>query len=158
MEKPAAENNKRKFARYDTDAKLEFRVPYDFKAEVDFKINEEVVEGREYNYTGLSRNISVHGLAFDTPKRLELGDYLWIDLHIPKSKDVVFMQGEVCWCCPVEVPLEGGPAFQAGIYITKVDGVDVEQTVYFDKSYGVQWSELLERVLGGFAKNNRKQS
>ncbi|MFH0753128.1 MAG: PilZ domain-containing protein [Candidatus Omnitrophota bacterium] len=151
-------DNKRKFPRYETDAKIHFRIPYDFKAEVDFKIDEEVAEGREKNYIGFSSNISVQGLAFETVKRLECGDFLWIDLHIPKSKNIVFMQGEVCWCCPVAVPMDGKPAFHVGVRITKVDGVDVDQTVYFDKSYGVQWSELLERVLGGFCKVSRKKS
>ena len=150
--------NKRKYARYETDAKVEFRVPYDFRAEVDFKITEEVIEGRDHTYIGYSKNISVHGLSFESPKRLEMGDLLWLDLHLPKSDQVVFMQGEVCWCKPLDSAMEGKPRFQAGIQIAKVDGLDVEQTVYFDKTYGVVWSELLERVLGGFAKITRKKS
>jgi len=156
MEQPVHE--KRKYPRYDTDARIEFRVPYDFRAEVDFKITEEVIEGRDRTYVGLSRNISVHGLSFESPKRLEMGDLLWMDLHLPKSDQVVFMQGEVCWCKPVETSMENKPKFQAGIQIAKVDGLDVEQTVYFDKTYGVVWSELLERVLGGIAKIGRKKT
>ena len=150
--------NKRKYPRYETDAKIEFRVPYDFAAEVDFKITEEMIEGRDRTYIGFSKNISVHGLSFETPKRLEMGDLLWMDLHLPKSDQVVFMQGEVCWCKAIESSMEDKPKFQAGIQIAKVDGLDVEQTVYFDKTYGVVWSELLERVLGGFAKISRKKS
>jgi hypothetical protein len=156
MEQPAEE--KRKYPRYDTDARIEFRVPYDFRAEVDFKITEEVIEGRDHTYVGLSRNISVHGLSFESLKRLEMGDLLWMDLHLPKSDQVVFMQGEVCWCKSLGGSMEGKPRFQAGVEIAKVDGLDVEQTVYFDKTYGVVWSELLERVLGGFAKINRKKT
>jgi Tfp pilus assembly protein PilZ len=150
--------NKRKYPRYETDAKIEFRVPYDFAAEVDFKITEEMIEGRDRTYIGFSKNISVHGLSFESPKRLEMGDLLWMDLHLPKSDQVVFMQGEVCWCRAIESSMEDKPKFQAGIQIAKVDGLDVEQTVYFDKTYGVVWSELLERVLGGFAKISRKKS
>ncbi len=151
-------DNKRKYSRYETDAKIEFRVPYDFTAEVDFKITEEMIEGRDLTYIGFSKNISVHGLSFESPKRLEIGDLLWMDLHLPKSDQVVFMQGEVCWCRSLENSMEGNSKFQAGIQIAKVDGLDVEQTVYFDKTYGVVWSELLERVLGGFAKISRKKS
>ena len=155
MEQPV--ENKRKYNRYETDAKIEFRVPYDFKAEVDFKITEEMIEGRERTYVGFSRNISVHGLSFESPKHLEMGDLLWMDLHLPKSDKIVFMQGEVCWCKPIETSMEGKSKFQTGVQIAKVDGLDVEQTVYFDKTYGVEWSELLERVLGGFAKISRKK-
>jgi Tfp pilus assembly protein PilZ len=149
--------NKRRYPRYETDARLQFRVPYDFKAEVDFKITEEMIEGRDSTYIGFSKNISVHGLSFECSKRLEMGDLLWLDLHLPKSDQVVFMQGEVCWCKPLESSMEGQSRFQAGVQIAKVDGLDVEQTVYFDKTYGVVWSELLERVLGGFAKINRNK-
>jgi Tfp pilus assembly protein PilZ len=151
-------DNKRKYSRYDTDAKMEFRIPYDFLAEVDFKITEEMIEGRDRTYLGFSKNISVHGLSFESPKRLEIGDLLWIDLHLPKSDQVVFMQGEVCWCKSIETSMEDKSKFQAGVQIAKVDGLDVEQTVYFDKTYGVVWSELLERVLGGIAKISRKKS
>ncbi len=150
--------NRRKYSRYETDARVEFRIPYDFAAEVDFKITEEVIEGRDRVYVGHSRDISVRGLSFHSSKHLEPGDLLWMDLHLPKSKEVVFMRGEVCWCRPVEAPLEGKPLYQAGVQIATVDGLDVEQTVYFDKTYGVVWSELLERVLGGFAKINRKKT
>ena len=155
MEKPV--DNRRKYPRYDTDVKVEFRVPYDLKTEVDFKITEEMMEGRENTYIGFSKNISVHGLSFESPKRLDPGDLLWIDLHLPKSGHVVFMQGEVCWCQSMGSSMDDKPRFQAGIQITKVDGLDVEQTVYFDKTYGVFWSELLERVLGGVAKTCRKK-
>ena len=149
---------KRKYPRYDTDVRIEFRVPYDFSSEVDFKITEEMIEGRDHTYIGYSKNISVHGLSFESAKRLEIGDLLWMDLHLPKSDHVVFLQGEVCWCRAIESSMEDKPKFQAGIQIAKVDGLDVEQTVYFDKTYGVVWSELLERVLGGFAKISRKKA
>jgi Tfp pilus assembly protein PilZ len=155
MQEPV--DNKRKYSRYDTDVKVSFRVPYDFSAEVDFKITEEMIEGRDRTYIGFSKNISVHGLSFESPKRLEIGDLLWIDLHLPKSDKVVFMQGEVCWCKSIESSMEDKSKFQAGVQIAKVDGLDVEQTVYFDKTYGVVWSELLERVLGGIAKICRKK-
>lgn len=151
-------DNKRKYPRYDTDVKVKFRVPYEFSAEVDFRITEEMIEGRDRTYVGFSKNISVHGLSFESVKRLEIGDLLWMDLHLPKSDKVVFMQGEVCWCRPLESSEEGKPNFQTGVQIAKVDGLDVEQTVYLDKTYGVVWSELLERVLGGFAKVNRKKT
>lgn len=156
MEQQPVEN-KRKYLRYETDAKVQFRIPYDFKAEVDFKISEEMMEGRERTYVGFSKDISVCGLSFKSPKHLESGDLLWLDLHLPKSDKMIFMQGEVCWCRSLESSAEDGPRFQAGIKIAKVDGLDVEGTVYFDKTYGVVWSELLERVLGGFAKINRNK-
>jgi Tfp pilus assembly protein PilZ len=150
--------DRRKHTRYDTDVKIEFRVPYDFTSEVDFKITEEMIEGRDRTYIGFSKNISVHGLSFESPKRLEIGDLLWMDLHLPKSDKVVFMQGEVCWCRSIESSMEDKPKFQAGVQIAKVDGLDVEQTIYFDKTYGVVWSELLERVLGAVSKICRKKA
>lgn len=150
-------DNRRKYLRYMTDARVEFRVPYDFEAELDFKITEEIMEGREHTYNGVSRNISVRGLSLYSPKRLEPGDLLWMDLHLPKSEQVVFLRGEVCWCHTQEALQDGKTGFLTGVKINTVDGHDVDETVYFDKVYGVVWSELLERVLGGFAKLNRKK-
>ncbi len=151
-------DNRRKYERYTTDARVEFRVPYDFEAEVDFKITEEIMEGRERIYAGISRDISIRGLSFRSPKRLDPGDLLWMDLRLPKSNEIVFLRGEVCWCKTTDAPGDNKPAFVAGVKINSVDGHDVDETVYFDKAYGVIWSELLERVLGGFAKLNRKKT
>ncbi len=151
-------DNRRKYQRYETDTRIEFRVPYDFEAEVDFRITEEIMEGRERTYAGFSRDISIRGISFRSPKRLDPGDLLWMDFHLPKSDQVVFLRGEVCWCQALEVGIDAKAGFLAGVKINTVDGHDVDETVYFDKAYGVVWSELLERVLGGFAKLNRKKT
>ncbi len=148
--------DKRKSCRYATDATLKFRIAYDFSVKVSFKVDEEIQEGREQDYTGFSKDISVCGLSFETAKALEPGDVLWIDLQLPNSEDVFSMKGEVCWCRSIGVFPDNKPCFRAGIEISEINGVDVEQTVYFDKAYNVAWSELLERVLGTFAKINRK--
>ncbi|MEI8013050.1 MAG: PilZ domain-containing protein [Candidatus Omnitrophota bacterium] len=148
--------NKRRNSRYVTNAKVEFRIEYDFRAEVSFKIDEEILDGREQRYSGYSRDISVQGLSFETAKALEPGDILWIDLHLPNSQEVFSMHGEVCWCRPSGLFPEDKCRFQAGVEILRVNGVEVAKTIYFDKTYNVIWSELLEKVLGTFARINRK--
>ncbi|MBF0618570.1 MAG: PilZ domain-containing protein [Candidatus Omnitrophica bacterium] len=149
-----AEQN-RKHQRYETDVKVAFHVPYDFRTELGFKVGPEAGPGLKY--LGFSKNISVQGLCFESNKELKSGDLLWLELHLPKQKEVIYMQGEVRWCHLVEANGVTPKIFLTGVDVTKVDGADIEQTVYYDQKYKVDWSELLERVLGGFAKLNRKK-
>jgi len=150
----ATEQIQRKFPRFETDVKVSFKVAYDFRTEVDFKVQGE--RPQEQTYLGFSRNISVSGLCFESPKELKTGDYLWLELHLPKNGDVIYMEGEVRWSNLLEVSPSSPRQYLSGIFVKKVDGVEVSDTVYFDEEYRVSWSELLERVLGGFARQNRR--
>jgi hypothetical protein len=147
---------KRKYPRFDTDIKVHFQLPYDFRTEVDFSVDADAKHGALNRYVGFSKNISVQGLCFESNKRLNPGDALWLELHLPSSNEIIFMQGVARWCQLSSASPETVKSFVTGVEVHKVDGIDIEQTVYFDEQYGVTWSHLLERVLGNFAKAQKK--
>lgn len=152
----SVEQVQRKYPRFETDVKVSFRIPYDFRAEVDFKLKQEAASAHDHPYIGFSKNISVNGLCFESPKELKSGDPLWIELHLPKSDGIIYMEGEVCWSRLIPDTSASVAQYLTGVVVGKVDGSPVDDTVYFDEQYKVMWSRLLDRVLGGFAKLHRR--
>jgi hypothetical protein len=146
----------RKAPRFDTDVKLSFTTAYDFRTEVDYTVDSEKKRGQAQTYIGFSKNISVGGICFESPKELTSGEYLWIELHLPKHNKLIYIEGEVRWSCLATVSPTSPRLFTTGVLVKKVDGSNVEETIYFDEDYKVMWSKLLERVLGGFAQLNKK--
>lgn len=147
----------RKHPRFATDVKVSFSVTYDFKTEVDFQIEREKKAGEAHTYLGFTRNISAEGVCFESPKKLKSGDFLWIELHLPAHNQIIYMEGQVRWSKLSEVSPNAPHQYATGVRILKVDGKEVDKTIYFDEAYKVTWSELLERVLGSFAKLNRNK-
>ncbi|MBF0485191.1 MAG: PilZ domain-containing protein [Candidatus Omnitrophica bacterium] len=147
----------RKFPRFETDVRISFSVPYEFRTEVDFKLDSEAASHQEHKYIGFSKNISVNGLCFESPKELKNGDKLWIELHLPKCPDLIYMEGEVRWSRLISAVPNTPHQYATGVIVRKVDGSQIDETVYFDETYKVMWSQLLERVLGGFARLNKKK-
>ena len=154
----AVDQVQRKHSRFETDIKVSFVAPYDFRTEVDYKVDREQQHGQEQKYIGFSKNISVSGICFESTKELKIGDYLWMEVHLPKHGAIIYMEGEVRWSRLATVSPNAPHLYSSGVLIKKVDGVNIEETVYFDEEYKVMWSQLLESVLGSFAKLNRKPS
>jgi 8-oxo-dGTP diphosphatase len=147
--------NLRKHERYATDVRVQFQIPYDFRTEVNFTMARE---SSSQKFIGFSKNICTYGLCFESAKEVRPDDHLWLELHLPDSKEVIYMQGVARWSKPAASPEGGFRNYQTGVEVRVVDGVDVEKTVYFDNKYGVYWSELLERVLGAFSKMHQHSS
>lgn len=150
--------DQRKLPRYSTDVKVSFALPYEIRAEVDFGVAQAEKERHVQKYVGFSRNISAQGLCFESNVDVKPGTLLWMELHLPDIAQIIYMQGEARWSQLLSVTPEAPRTFLTGVQIKVVDGVEVEQTVYFDQKYHVMWSELLERVLGGFAKAHKKRT
>ncbi len=148
----------RKLPRYVTDVKVNFVLPFEIRAEVDFGMEQGGKEGHVHKYVGFSRNISAQGLCFESNVEVPPGTALWLELHLPDTEKIIYMHGEVRWTQLVTVTPQTPKAFLTGVQIRIVDGIEVEQTVYFDQKYHVMWSELLEHVLGGFAKAHKKKA
>jgi hypothetical protein len=66
------------------------------------------------------------------------------------------MEGEVRWSRLISSTPGAINQYLSGVVIKKIDGKDVEGTIHFDQEYKVNWSQLLERVFGSFAKLCRK--
>lgn len=147
------EQNKRQHDRYSTDVKIHFYIPYDLKTKVDFQI-EDGQGGltSSKRYQGSTINISAGGLCFESNVELDASTPLYIELSLPTDEKIIPMEGRVCW----SKEIEDGHNYQSGVQLTKICGKKVDESIYFDEKYNVIWSEVLEDVLGSFAKLHKK--
>ena len=144
---------RRKYARYDTEAKIYFRVNYDLKTKVKFQV---LRDGKKKHlsrkYLALSRDVSAEGLGFSANKRLTKGDFLYLEVYLPKKKKPVHMRGEVRWARPAFRPRKYSYKFDTGVKLMAVSGEPVAKSIYFDKKNKVIWSGVLDSVFGNFRK------
>lgn len=154
----ATRQPERQYPRFDSSAKVSFKVSYQFRTEVNFKIADPKPKDPNSSFIGFSQNISVNGLCFESPKELTPGDKLWIELHLPKQTHMICMEGDVRWCRLAAVTANAPKQFLSGVLITKVNGKPVQDTIYQDEQYHVAWSQLLNDVLGEFARICRQKN
>jgi len=76
--------NKRKYKRYNTEAKVYFDFDYDLETKVKF----ELVEEKKKQYLAVSRNISAEGLCFVSHKDVNIGDQLYLEVLIPSQSTI----------------------------------------------------------------------
>ena len=152
MENPIQE--KRQYQRYDTEIKVYFRVSFDIETIVKFMvIGKGKKKTRPKKYSALSKNVSVNGLCFNSDKKLNKGDILFLEVFLPKQKNPISMEGEVRW----SQPSGKKGRFDTGLRIATVDGKTVSDTIYTDETYHITWSAILESVFGNFRKFAQKQ-
>lgn len=148
---------RRMYPRYDTDVEIYFRLKYRIKTKVKFKIlssgNKAALERK---YSGVSRNVSVEGLCFESRKKLEKGDLLFIEIFEPRVKKPVKLEGEVRWCRKVSIPRNRPAIFDTGVKLFLVNEKSVADSIYFDKKYRIIWSAVLDAVFGSFAATKNK--
>ena len=150
-------DERRRHDRFSTDVKIQFYVPYDLNTKVKFKISDQKKIKQELpQYTGYTRNISAGGICFTSEQELAKGDYLLIDVYVPKVPEPVVMEGVVSWSRVSASKQLPGLQYDAGVHITKVNNKSVEGSIYFDHAHQVIWSEVLESVLGSFSKLFKK--
>lgn len=148
--------NKRKYKRYNTEAKIYFDFAYDLETKVKF----EFVDGKKRlkkQYLAVSRNISAEGLCFVSHKDVEIKDRLYMELYLPNAVEPIPMTGEVKWCDPVSESStyvlgdkKNKQMYHIGVILALVNGKPVNESVHFDKEYGVDWSVVLESVFGSY--------
>lgn len=140
---------RRKYERFDTEMKVCFRVSYDFKTRVKFKLLETkrcVHDSKRHS--GYSKNISVEGICFISRTKLNKGDILMLDVFVPKSEKSIPMKGQVCWCHMIS----GKSTYATGVKILSVNEKVVSRSIHVDKKYKVVWSAVLESLFGDFKK------
>ncbi len=144
---PARKKEKRRFCRYDTDAKVQFYVTFDVHTWVEFQIvgHKPTVKSIK-KYTGVSRNVNPEGLAFRSGKKLSKGDRLALFVKVPSSNKSIRMDGEVRW----SKPIPGSKNYDTGVRLTMVEGNSVERSIVIDAKYQVAWSIVLESIFGNF--------
>ena len=155
MTEKKANEKKRKNERYETEIDVYFHFPYELQTKLDYQVTDDThTQPVSPRYSGISKNVSAEGLCFNSKTILSKGDYLLIDLHLPGDNTNVMMEGMVRWC-------QAGKrqkGYDTGVQLITVNGESIKESIYFDETYQVEWSALLESVLGKFRiiSQNRK--
>ena len=140
------QKERRTSLRYDTKVEIYFNLKYDLKTKIDFHIIDDEKEQPTQKYAGFSKNVSSLGISFSSDKEVVVGHILALEVYLPESKEPLEMIGEVKWC------KENYEKFDAGLKLLTVEGYDVEESLNFDETYKIEWSIVLERILGDFKK------
>ncbi len=143
--------NRRRHLRYAIERQVCFDFAYDMETSVMFQVAREQRAKRKYR--GVSRNVSAEGLCFVSNKKLDRGDRLDLEVYLPGQEQAIVMSGEVQWCEPTDrasLAVSRRRPFQTGVQLVSVEGKPVRESIYFDATYQVAWSTVLESVLGKF--------
>jgi hypothetical protein len=144
---------RRRYERYDTQARIYFRLHYDLKTKVEFQlINKKSERFLSKRYPGISRNVSVEGLRFASHKKLRKGNDIYLEVYLPKRKEPVCMLGEVRWSSKLSPRPKDAYEFDTGVKLINVMGQPVSKSVHFDKEYRLFWSIVLDYIFGSFQK------
>ncbi len=135
---------KRQRKRYVPKKNVRVDFYYPVKTKVEFEQDEKSTEEHS-KHQGMSKNFSTHGMCFNSDVCLNRGEHLNLEVYIPLREEPICMEGRVCWSDE-----EQKDSFDTGVEILSVEGKNVDDTVYHDEVYDVDWSEVLESVLGQF--------
>ncbi|MDO8580987.1 MAG: PilZ domain-containing protein [Candidatus Omnitrophota bacterium] len=145
-------DEKRRSVRYPSEeSQLHFF--YDWKTKVKYQYKAE--KGNDYIHlqrVADCKNVSVEGLCFTSEERLNQGNAVTIEFYLTEDKKPIKMEGEVRWSRQTFGADKKEKRFDTGIKLTSIDGKEVSPSVYFDEAYHVEWSEVLESLLGTFRK------
>jgi len=146
--------DKRKFKRYNTEAKIYFEFAYDLETKVKFKLVKDKKKPKsKKKYLAVSKNISAEGLCFVSHKNVNVEDQLYLEVYLPSAVEPIHMIGKVIWCDAVVESSkyvlddkENKQMYHIGVVLSFVNGDPVNGSIHFDKEYGVNWSVVLESV------------
>jgi len=140
-------NEQRRSDRFETDVKVYFHYPYDINTKVDYQLTDQKREKfLSPKYEGISKNVSAEGLCFHSSQELRDGDNLLIEVHLPGDASAIAFEATVRWCQSTEK--EAG--FDTGVKLITVNGQSVTETIHFDQMYHIEWSAVLEAILGKY--------
>jgi hypothetical protein len=142
---------RREYERYVTDLKLDFQVAFSIKTKIDFRIKDKKKDDfSTKKYSAVSKNISAEGLCFSSPKQLNTGDMLLIEVYVPSAKIPISMKGEVKWSSFVSGKRNKEAVYDTGILLLSVQGKSVRESIFVDETNHVTWSNVLESVFSSF--------
>ncbi len=147
-------NEQRKQKRYEVERNIRFNFSYQMETKMKFQVSDNIKRiSSSRKYLALSRNVSSEGLCFVSRKKLEKGSFLDLEVFLPGDKEQIHMEGEVKWCDYVQGDKSReneNQQFDTGVKLVSVEGKQVHDTIYFDEIYQVEWSTVLESILGKF--------
>jgi hypothetical protein len=158
--KSMQDNERRQHPRYDTNINIQFKVAFDITTKIDYQIIQPSRgELLPEKYSGISKNISVEGIGFQTDRKLKKGDILILDVYAPNVNEPIRMEGAVRWCQPMSREGDKPEHYETGVKISRVQGEPVDKTIYWDKLHNILWSNVLESVFSSFKESmiKRKQ-
>ena len=141
-------SNNRQYDRYETEAKIFFRVSYSINTIIKFKLLDKIrnkIASR--SYSAMSKNVSAQGVCFTSDKKLNVGDKLLMEVQLPGGNIGVMMEGEVRWC---REDSDDPQRLNTGVKLFTVNGQDVDSSIHKDPAYNVVWSVVLESILGNY--------
>ena len=139
-------NDKRQAPRYEKHVPVGLDFLYNAATELKYEVEENP---QIEKYAGVSKNIGATGLCLTTHHRLKKGQHLHLEVYLPKGREPIRMDGEVCWCGRSSAS-DTQVLFDAGIKLATVEGEPVEASVHMDQAHHVLWSNVLESVFGTF--------
>lgn len=150
--------NKRKYKRYNTEAKIYFDFSYDLETKVEFElIEDKKKEKSRKKHLAVSRNISAEGLCFVSHKFVKEEDLLYMEVYLPNVVEPIHMNGKVKWCDAVSGSSmhvlddkKNKQMYHIGVILSFVEGDSVSDSIHFDEEYGVNWSVVLESIFGSY--------
>lgn len=149
MTKPKKE--RRHYVRFDTEMKVCFQAKYEIHTKINFSlISKQKKVSPEPQYSGITKNISVEGLCFVSEEKLKKDDLLLLDVFPPNVGAPVCMEGEVLWSKKVPNSSFYPNWFHTGLKLVKINNRPVSDSIYFDQTYNVVWSLVLETVFSSF--------
>lgn len=146
--------DRRRHTRYKSETQVFFNVTFDFRTKINYQV---VFQGKprilSKKYPGLSKDFSAEGVCFVSSQNLEPGDLLYLEVHLARRKKVIPMEGVVRWSqrCP-QPGSNGEILYETGVKLKRVNKKVVLDTIRYDKTNKVVWSNVLESLLGGFKK------
>ena len=156
--------DRRQHKRYDTEAKIYFDFKYDLKTKVTFQLIDRIK--RKFlsrKHLAFSKNVSSSGLGFICDHPLKMGDVLGLEVYIPGVNTPILMEGEVRWLKENSLYEEtrkkmGIGRYEVGVKLLTVDGKLVADSIHYDQTYQVEWSIVLESVLGNYRIQAQKRN
>lgn len=149
--------DKRKYQRYDSELSVYFNVNYDLKTKVIFWFLKQSKDPNSLpKYFAVSKDVSAQGLCFHSEHKLRKNTPLSMEVYVPKREEPVLMTGAVRWSKPFSQKNVKGGRFYSGIKLLTVRDKKVEPTIYFDETYKVVWSNVLESIFGSYRQAAQK--
>jgi len=144
-------SNNRKHPRYHTEVEIFYHFDYDLETKVKYeKISKQDESVISQKYSALSKNVSAEGICFISERKLDLGNRLHLEIFLPTTKKPIHMIGDVRWSKSISDEQVENDQFETGIQLLKVGDDPVQNSIYYDKEYRVEWSAVLEAVLGSY--------
>ena len=150
---------KRRNSRYPAEVAMRYDFAYDVATRLEFQVKRQLIPQKLIpKYPAISKNVSLEGLGFVAAKALSQGDLLNLELYLPHEKNPIHMEGKVCWSRPADSKNPHSKLrFETGVQLTKIEGQEVAETIYFDEEYKILWSKVLDNVLGGYRLAVKKE-